>query len=119
LGAKRDGWYVYRQQLQVVFILVSSLIATVGIVAGWMLLKDRWQKYGLVYFGVVFLVTFIIIRAASFHHVDTFLYRLPVVGNCVNVYLEFSGILLIILGTLLAVRHRRAETRRSPCGTEG
>ena len=40
-------------------------------------------------------LTFVIIRAASFHHIDTVLYHIPGVNYLVNTVLELGGNVLV------------------------
>ena len=44
---------------------------------------------------IIYLCAFVIIRAASFHHIDTMLYHLPGVGYLVNTFLELGGNVII------------------------
>jgi hypothetical protein len=57
--------------------------------------------------GLFLLLTFIVVRAISFHHVDEFI-KVRVAGVRMNWLLELSGILLVMLA---AVSELRAERR--------
>jgi hypothetical protein len=57
--------------------------------------------------GLASLITFIIIRAASFHHVDMFILS-EIFGIRVNWLLELGGIGLVSLGAAQAIRRPRA-----------
>jgi hypothetical protein len=59
-------------------------------------MQGLFRRFTLAFLGLFFLLTFIIIRAASFHHFDAFLgSRLSSVR--LNWVLELSGISMILL----------------------
>ena len=71
--AKTEGWYAQRRTFQMWFvagIAISGLLLLMRL--GWTF-RRVWRQYGLALFGIVFLVTFVIVRAASFHRVERFL----------------------------------------------
>ncbi len=92
--AREQGWYAKRRGVQEAFVL----ILLIG--AGWLLFlvswrfRAFWRRHALLLAGVFFTMTFIIVRATSFHHVDQFL-GTPIVGVRVNVLLELTGIFMI------------------------
>jgi len=100
--ARHDGWYQRRRSVQAAFIGVCSIFGLLSSAAGLVLLRRHWQQFGVAYLGVVCLITFVVIRAASLHHVDTLLFGLPLLGNWMNFGLELGGTLLVVLGALLA-----------------
>lgn len=102
--AKRDGWYNQRRQFQLVFVIACAAIGLTCTVASLYVIRGRWRQCGLAFLGIVFLLTFIVIRAASFHHVDKLIYGLPFVENRVNAGLELAGSLMVCLGAFLASR---------------
>ena len=61
-------------------------------------LANTWRNYKLTWVGIVILCAFILIRAASFHHIDL-LINYEILGLRLNVLLEIGAILFIILGT--------------------
>lgn len=73
--ARQTGWYNQRRQAQMVFILGVVAVA-LGFVA-WSIQKvgSRRRDYLFPLVGLQLLVAFIVVRAASFHHVDIFLRR--------------------------------------------
>jgi arginine exporter protein ArgO len=54
-------------------------------------MHDLWRRYRLAFVGIIYLCAFVIIRAASFHHIDTLLYHLPFASYWVNTFLELGG----------------------------
>lgn len=94
-AARSGGWYENRRFVQGVFVVVfgTAIVAAVG-GAIWYL-RELWLRYRLAFIGIIYLCGFVIIRAASFHHVDTFLYHIPGVKYLVNTFLELGGTILI------------------------
>jgi hypothetical protein len=106
--AQRGGWYDSRRIVQLLFVMA---VAAAGI--GTLVLVVRKTRFiikeqKLLLAGVCFLLSFIIIRASSFHHVGEFLGR-DIFGFRMNWLLELTGIGLI---TAAAVRTLRAPHRR-------
>jgi hypothetical protein len=97
--ALEQGWYEDRRSVQVAFI---AALATTGLVVGSVALhrlRGALGRFRLALLGIVFLIAFIVIRAASFHHVDLFL-KLEFAGVRPNWVLELGGIALIAVGAL-------------------
>lgn len=106
-AARYFGWYQQRRPVQAVFVFACALLGMFVAVAGMRFLRNAWRQCGLSYLGAVLLLTFVVIRAASFHQIDVLLYHLPVVGYWMNTSLELSGILFVGLGALLAALQNR------------
>jgi hypothetical protein len=104
--AKQQGWYAERHEYQQRFIVGLFFAGAATLVAAAILLTGTWRRTGLALFGLIFLVVFILIRAASFHHVDHLL-GVRFAGMKMNWLLELSGILCIGLAAglnLLSIR---------------
>jgi len=104
--AHRQGWYEVRRPLQVLFI---GLIAVIG--AGFTAVLAFAMRHVLhrvvgALVGMGALVTFVIVRAASFHHVDVLLGRGRVRLNWV---LELGGIALIAISAFRQTSHQRGR----------
>lgn len=102
--AMREGWYAERRVAQAAFIAalaVSGLFALAGLL--WLVrrLPRATQAAGV---GLVLLVVFIIIRGASFHHIDQMVGS-SFEGIRVNWILELTPLLLISVAA-----HRRRAT---------
>ncbi len=98
--AQADGWYADRRFVQVFFIFllgVGGLAALGGLCYA---LRRVLALYALTLLGLVFLICFIVVRAASFHHIDAML-RLSVAGLRVNALFELGGIACVAAGALL------------------
>ncbi len=99
--AKEQGWYDDRRRYQRLFIygMAGGGAVAVGVMLVAMrgLLRQTW----LAIVGVGVVGVFVLIRAASFHFVDSFL-GVRIAGVATNWLLEWSGILLV---TMAAVRN--------------
>jgi hypothetical protein len=105
---RRQGWYGVRQVAQVVFIV------GVGLAGVWLfrtvvlLARGNIEQLALVLAGTVFLICFVAIRAASFHHIDDLLGS-NFVGFRLNWLLELGGIALVVGGAGQTLRARRSH----------
>lgn len=102
--AWHDGWFEQRRAYQKWIVL--GVLAVSGLVGAWSVWRFNafWRSHLLLAAGTLFLVTFIAVRAVSFHNFDAFL-KSDVAGMRMNWVLELGGIFMI---GLAAVR----ETRR-------
>lgn len=94
------GWYEQRQAIQFAFI-VGVAVSAVGVLAAmtWLLWPPSPSR-AFALCGLIFLVGFVMIRAASFHHVDLFLGQ-TALGLRWNWILELSGIGLVGAGAMI------------------
>lgn len=97
--ALTEGWYDQRRMIQIIFILSIAIFGLVFLAFLVWLMKDNQTnaRWGLI--GLGMLTCFVIIRAASFHHVDRFI-GLNFAGIPVNNILELGGIGAIALSAL-------------------
>lgn len=92
--AREQGWYEERRTYQLLFIVAIALAGGVGTAAlAWALRKVLRRVLGAV-LGLGLIATFVVIRAASFHHVDVLLGAGPIRLNWI---LELGGIAMIIV----------------------
>lgn len=98
--SKAHGWYEQRRGLQLVFVSLMGLTIPLLLISLRAFLYNSWQRYKLTWIGVVLLLVFVLVRAASFHHVDTFFYK--TIGS-LRYYqaLEMLAISLIIISTFV------------------
>lgn len=92
--AWHQGWIEKRRAVQKWFVL--GVVAGGGLFGCWFVWRfyGFWKRHLLLAGGLVFLGTFIVVRAISFHHFDSIL-KLSVGGMKVNWILELGGIALI------------------------
>lgn len=97
-SAKAHGWYEQRRGYQLLFISIMGLAIPILLISLRMFLYHSWQRYKIAWLGIVLLLIFVMIRAASFHHVDIVFYQ--TIGS-LRYYqaLEMMAIGLIIIGT--------------------
>ncbi len=106
--ARTQGWYEVRRRYQVAFIVS---VAVVGLSATALLayvMRHVLRRMVGALLGLGALVTFVIVRAASFHHVDLLLMRGRIRLNWV---LELGGIALIARSAWLQGRAEQESKR--------
>lgn len=94
--AREQGWYARRRLVQMVFIawLLLAALTARGWLAKWLVNLDQHaQRAG---WGLLLLMVFVLVRAASFHHIDQLL-GMSLQGMRFNAMLELSGIALIAI----------------------
>lgn len=93
------GWYEDRRTVQKWFVL--GVIGGAAVFGGWFVWHRHafWRRHMLLSFGLFFLMTFIVVRAISFHHFDVFL-KDERLGVRMNWVLELGGISMIALAAL-------------------
>ena len=107
VASYHGGWFEQRRMYQKWFVL--GVVAGTGIFGSWFIWRYNafWVRHKLLTAGGFFMLTFIVVRAISFHHFDMFL-KDEVLGVKMNWALELSGIFLI---SLAAVRELVGKTR--------
>ena len=111
--ALEQGWYARRRVVQTMFI--ASMLFGAVFARAWLvqLLRhsDRYAKRAS--FGLLLLMLFVVVRAASFHHIDRLL-GMSLQGMSFNAVLELSGIALITIAAAGCLRSykRQSGTRR-------
>jgi hypothetical protein len=93
-----QGWYGQRQIVQIWFIggvAVVCLLLAIGLL---ILARDTSFAAWIALTGTVAVLAFVLIRAASFHHIDRFIGE-RILGLKWNWVLEMGGILIVLVGT--------------------
>jgi hypothetical protein len=94
-----QGWYTRRGVVQLEFILLVAVccVAALAMLLIWARKAPlpTWLALG----GVALVIGFVLIRAASFHHVDRFI-KTTIVGLRWNWILEMGGIGVVLLASL-------------------
>lgn len=92
--ARLAGWYDIRHLVQQEFILAVAVGGVAGLALLAWLLRGILGRVWLALLGLGFVCGFVVIRAASFHHVDV-LISTRVAGLKMNWILELPGPLLV------------------------
>ena len=122
--AHEHDLYEKRRPIQLLAVLV---IAAGGVVAAaisaWYLRAYRWWEL-FTTLGVLYVLSFLAIRAVSLHNIDTVLFRSSIAGVHVGVLLEFAGILFVggvAFGAFVDVRRgaaKRGDAASSPAAAK-
>ena len=107
--ATAQGWYEYRRIVQGIFVLLVALGCTAGAAGLAWYLRASLRRYLPALLGTVFLLGFIVIRAASFHHVDVALAD-DSAGIRFNGVFELGGI-AAVAGAALVILKRERQLR--------
>lgn len=107
--ASAQGWYEYRRIVQGIFIVLFALGCLGGAAALAWYLRASLRRYLPALLSTIFLLGFVIIRAASFHHVDVALQD-DSAGIRFNGIFELGGI-AAIAGAALVILKREGQWR--------
>jgi hypothetical protein len=102
------GWYEERRAVQLWFVIAVALVCILIAIALLRLSRNAPIPTRLALVGTTVVLAFVVIRAASFHHIDRFIGS-HVLGLKWNWVLEMSGIATVIA----ASEWRRATWRPS------
>jgi len=107
MAAYQDGWYERRREVQVVFIYIVAALAGCAALALAYLAREAPFATMAAIAGSACLLAFVVMRAASFHHLDRFIGG-EYFGLRMNWMLEIGGICIIFFGARWRLRsHRR------------
>jgi hypothetical protein len=104
--ATRGGWYGERRIVQLLFVIAVAIAGIAAFIIIGRKTRSVLRERKPLLFGLSFLISFIIIRASSFHHVGEFLGR-EIVGVRMNWVLELGGIGLVVVSAAQAIRRPR------------
>lgn len=105
--AKDQGWYEQHRTVQVWFIAGLTLMAIGTGIVGSALMRRHLREFWLALVGGAFISLFVVVRAASFHHIDHLLGS-SILGFRMNWILELTGIACV---GLAARRFLRSQSR--------
>ncbi|MEM1354422.1 MAG: hypothetical protein AAGH88_06010 [Planctomycetota bacterium] len=112
--AKVQGWYDQRRAAQRSFVFGVAGAGALAMLLALFLLRGLLGRVGVIMLGLCVTLSFVVVRAASFHHVDH-LIGMELVGVRVNVILELGGIMMVCLGALVCMaRPATAHHNASP-----
>lgn len=105
-AAHEQGWYDDRRRYQFAFVVAIAWAAVLGVGAIAWVLRRVLDRVWVAVLGLAWMTSFVVMRAASFHHVETFLRSITHAGN---VAFELSGIAMVAAGAGRALRSRRGD----------
>ena len=105
--ARSFGWYEQRRLIQGLFLLVLAIAAVLSVATllRWLRQSPPPLKWAAV--GIALLLTFILVRAAAFHHIDEWV-TLDIAGLRSGWWMELGGIAVIAVSAI-AYRSRTAR----------
>lgn len=104
--AHQQGWYEARFGYQVAFIAGMAVCLPLGVWLCFRIAGDLPAPVKTAGVGLVVIACFVLIRAASFHHIDRLLGQTVLLLR-LNWLLELGGIAVVLLGARWRARHLR------------
>jgi hypothetical protein len=93
-----EGWYDQRRVVQIWFIVgVATFCLLIALILSWFA-YDTSLPARLALFGTVLVLAFVLIRAASFHHIDQLIGD-RILGLKWNWVLEMGGIAIVLFAS--------------------
>ncbi|WP_188149391.1 isopropylmalate isomerase [Teredinibacter waterburyi] len=106
-SAAEHGWYSQRRHFQLLFIYSMVALSLVGVIGLTAYYRTEMVFIATAIVGIGLLICFVLVRSASFHHVD-FLINSTLLGAKVNWLIELTGISLVIFnGTISLLASKR------------
>jgi hypothetical protein len=96
--AHYQGWFEQRQLVQLAFIALVAIICLIAAIALLLWTRSAPTPARLALIGTSMVLGFVLIRAASFHHVNQFIGQ-RILGLRWNWILEMSGISLVLFAS--------------------
>jgi len=104
--ANQGGWYEQRRTIQFWFVVAVGLVSIAAFVFLAWKTRSIFRGRTLLLLGLSMLLLFVVMRAASFHHVGVFLER-RVLGLKLNWVLELGSIALVAVSAVQAALRPR------------
>jgi hypothetical protein len=96
--AHYQGWFEQRQVVQLAFIALVAIMCLIAAITLLLWTRSAPSPTRLALIGTTIVLGFVLIRAASFHHVDQFIGQ-KILGLRWNWVLEMSGISLVLFAS--------------------
>jgi hypothetical protein len=106
--ANQGGWYEQRRTIQFWFVVAIGLASVAAFVFLAWKSRSIFRGRTLLLLGLSMLLLFVVMRAASFHHVGVFLEQ-RILGLKLNWILELGSIALVAVSAVQASRRTRLE----------
>jgi hypothetical protein len=101
--ARHQGWMEQRRTVQFWFIVCFGALSLAGFAGFVFAVRDLFKRFLLAFIGLFFLLSFIIIRAAGFHHFDEVL-DARLLDLKMNWILELGGIFTVLAAAVSDLR---------------
>lgn len=108
--ARHQGWIEQRRTVQFWFIVFFGILAVLAFLATVFFMRNLFRRFMLAFIGLFLLLSFIVIRAASFHHFDEILHS-RFLNLKVNWILELTGIFIVLAAAARDLRRSDAAGR--------
>lgn len=108
--AFEQGWYGQRQVVQLWFIIGAAIVCLILAILLLALARSASLATWVAISGMTIVLAFVLIRAASFHHIDRFIGD-RILGLKWNWVLEMGGISIVLIGSEWR-RRGRAKLRQ-------
>lgn len=106
--AQLQGWYSERRNYQAAFVTVMGLAGTAVLLSLLWHFRARPTPMKIALCGLAFTCTFVVVRAASFHHVDMLL-GIEVLGVRWNWILELTGIGIVAVAARWSLKGTKLD----------
>ena len=106
--ARANGWYGQHRPVQYIFILALALLGVLAGIVTLFLTRKAHTSVRVALIGLGFIGLFVIVRAASFHHLDELLGRKAPLFNWGSMQ-ELFGIAIVATAALTYPRIRRSR----------
>jgi hypothetical protein len=100
--ARHQGWMDQRRSVQFWFIAFLGTLAIASFLLFIRIMRDALRRCMLAFVGLFFLISFIMIRAVSFHHFYQML-GFSILSVKINWIIELSGIYIIIVAAIIDI----------------
>lgn len=115
--AKTQGWYAQRRTVQMWFVAgVATVSLALMAFTGWAM-RHVWQQHRLALLGILLLVSFVVVRAADIHHVNTVL-KLGPLRHWFYSILELGGVMCIAISAVVGIINGRKQTKHQTGRTQ-
>jgi len=113
--AHYQGWYEQRQLIQLAFIALIAVICLISAITLLIWMWDAPISTWLALTGTTLVIGYVLIRAASFHHVDRFIGQ-TILGFRWNWILEMGGTGLVLLASQWQSRSISSTSKKKAFG---
>ena len=108
--AREQGWYHIRREVQAAFVMAMAVCGIIVMFLIFRGLKGMFRKNWLVYVGLVVLFGFLLLRAATFYHVETLLHKPDIFKRLdVKFIIELGALISVGLGALQSLYHAKSK----------